>query len=208
MSFSSLTRKFWMSLTGLFLITFLILHLAINLLTLCSDPELFNEASHFMATNPVIQVMQYVLALGFIMHIGTGIRLNYLNNQARPVKYAHNRPALNSSTSSRSMIYSGLLVLVFLCIHIYDYFYKMKFVGVADDYVLVTEHFGDWRYTLIYVASFILLGIHLNHGFQSAFQSVGANHRKYTPLIKKIGSIYSVVMAAGFSLIAIYHFIY
>lgn len=208
MSFSSLTRKFWMSLTGLFLITFLIIHLAINLLTLCSDPELFNTASHFMATNPVIQVMQYVLALGFIMHIGTGIRLTYLNNQARPVKYANNRPSLNSSVSSRSMIYTGMLVLVFLCIHIYNYFYKLKFIGVDDDYLLVTELFGHWQYTLIYVVSFVLLGIHLNHGFQSAFQSAGANHRKYTPLIKKIGSIYSVVMAAGFSLIAIYHFIY
>lgn len=208
MSFSSLTRKFWMSLTGLFLITFLILHLSINLLTLCSDPTAFNEASHFMATNPIIQVMQYVLAMGFIMHIGTGIRLNYLNNKARPVKYSMEKQSANSEVSSRSMIYTGILVFVFLCIHIYNFFYKMKFLGVDDDYRLVTELFDSPVYTLIYVASFILLGIHLNHGFQSAFQSLGANHRKYTPWIKKIGSIYSVAMAAGFSLIAIYHFIY
>jgi succinate dehydrogenase / fumarate reductase cytochrome b subunit len=209
MSFSTLTRKFWMSLTGLFLVTFLIVHLVINLLTLLPDPEVFNAASHFMVANPLIQIMQYVLAFGFIMHIATGIRLTYINKQARPVKYEHNRPGENSSTASRSMIYSGLLVMVFLCIHLYNYFYKMKFVGIeVDDYTLVIELFDNWIYTLIYVVAFILLGIHLNHGFQSAFQSLGANHRKYTPWIKKIGSIYSVVMAAGFSLIALYHFIF
>lgn len=208
MSFSSLTRKFWMSLTGLFLITFLILHLTINLLTLHPDPSVFNAASHFMATNPLIQIMQYVLAFGFIMHIGTGIWLNKLNNKARPVPYVKNEAGENSSLPSRSMIYTGLLVLVFLCIHIYNYFYKLKFVGVEDDYLLVVQLFDNWLYTLIYVASFIFLGIHLNHGFQSAFQSLGASHKKYTPLIKKSGSVFSLLIALGFSLIAIYHFIY
>ena len=208
MSFSSLTRKFWMALTGLFLVIFLALHLTINLLTLCSDPEIFNAASHFMASNVLIQAMQYVLALGFIFHIATGIILNRQNNSARPVKYANNRPGENSSAASRSMIRTGLLVLVFLCIHLYNYYYKIKFVGVDDDYLLVTQLFDSIVYTLIYVVSFILLGIHLNHGFQSAFQSLGADHRKYTVWIKKIGSIYSLIIGAGFSLIAIYHFIF
>ena len=197
-----------MSLTGLFLVTFLVLHLVINLFTLLPDSELFNEASHFMASNPLIQIMQFVLAFGFIMHIGTGIKLTYENNKARPVKYVKDRPGENSSASSRSMIYTGLLVLAFLCLHLYDYLYQIKFVGVEDDYVLVTQLFDSWLYTLIYVVAFILLGVHLNHGFESAFQSLGANHRKYTPLLKKIGLIYSAVTAAGFSLIAIYHFIY
>lgn len=208
MSFSSLARKFWMALTGLFLITFLVMHLSINLLTLFPDPVVFNEASHFMGTNWLIQSMQYVLALGFILHIGTGIRLTYLNRKARPQNYAKNRAGENSSLESRSMIYTGMLVLVFLLIHLYNYYYKIKFIGVDDDYKLVTELFNDGLYTSIYVVSFILLGLHLNHGFQSAFQSMGANHRKYTPWIKKFGSFYSVVVATGFSLIAIYHFIY
>ncbi len=209
MSFSSVTRKFWMSITGLFLITFLVLHLAINLLTLSSNPDLFNEASHFMATNPFIQAMQYVLALGFIMHIATGIILTRQNDTARPVKYANNRPGENSSLASRSMIRTGMLIFVFLLIHLWDYWYKMKFTEMTmTDYELVTTHFHDWIYTVIYVVSFVLLGIHLNHGFQSAFQSLGANHRKYTPWIKKLGSAYSVVVAAGFSLIALYHFIF
>ena len=206
---TSLARKFLMALTGLFLITFLIVHLGVNLLTLCSDPELFNTASHFMATNVLIQVMQYVLALGFILHIGMGIRLTIQNNQARPVKYASNKPGENSSLSSRSMIYTGMLVFIFLGIHLYNYFYKMKFTDmVVDDYTLVTELFNNPLYTLIYVVAFVLLGIHLNHGFQSAFQSMGANHRKYTPWIKKFGVLYSFVMGIGFSVIAIYHFIF
>ena len=193
-----------MALTGLFLVTFLAVHLTINLFTLI-DKDLFNEASHFMASNPLIQIMQYVLALGFIFHIATGIILTRANQKARPVNYANNKPGENSSLSSRTMIQTGMLVFVFLLIHLYNYYYKMKFIGVDDDYILVTELFGHWQYTLIYVVSFILLGIHLNHGFQSAFQSVGANHRKYTPWIKKIGAVYSVLIAAGFSLIAIYH---
>ena len=207
MSLTSLARKFLMALTGLFLITFLIVHLTVNLLTLCNDPSLFNEASHFMAANPLIQIMQYVLAAGFVLHIGMGIVLTYQNNVARPVKYAFNKPGENSSLSSRSMIYTGLLVFVFLLIHLYNYFYKMKFVGVADDFELVVKSFENPIYTLVYVVAFVLLGIHLNHGFQSAFQSMGASHRVYTPWIKKFGVIYSILMAGGFSLIAIYHFI-
>lgn len=205
---SSIARKYWMALSGLFLISFLVVHLAINLLSLHPDPAVFNAASHFMGTNIVIQAMQYVLALGFIIHIATGIRLNYQNNKSRPVKYAMNKPGENSSFSSRSMAYTGLLVLLFLIIHLYNYYYKMKFIGVDDDYVLVTELFADWRYTLVYVLSFVLLGIHLNHGFQSSFQSMGANHRVYTPWIKKFGTLYSYCIAVGFSLIAIYHFIF
>lgn len=197
-----------MALTGLFLIVFLLLHLSINSLTLCSDPGLFNEASHFMATNPLIQAMQYVLAAGFIIHIVMGIILNMQNNSARPVKYVKNNASANSSVSSRSMIYTGVLILVFLSIHLYNFFYKLKFIGVDDDYLLVTELFNHWYYTAVYVIAFIFLGFHLNHGFQSAFQSLGANHRKYTPWIKRIGSIYSVIVPTGFAIIALYHFIF
>ncbi len=205
---SSIVRKVWMSLTGLFLISFLVIHLSINLLTLSSNHELFNQASHFMGTNPVIQTMQWVLALGFILHIGTGIRLQLQNSASRPIKYAKSNPSSNSTMSSRSMIITGILVLLFLILHIRDYWWVMHF-GVkdyADDYELVVRLFDSLPYTALYIASFVLLGFHLNHGFQSAFQSVGANHQKYTPWIKKIGTLYSIATAAGFTLIAIYHF--
>lgn len=179
---SSIARKIVMAVTGLFLISFIALHLAVNLLTLVSA-DAFNEASHFMGTNPFIQIMQYVLALGFILHIAMGIQLTMKNRQARPVAYAMNKPAENSSWSSRNMIVTGLLILLFLVLHIKDYFWEIKFgdMSMQSDFELVTTLFQNPLYTFIYLFSFILLGFHLDHGFQSAFQSVGANHYKYTP---------------------------
>jgi len=199
-----------MALSGLFLIIFLVTHLVINLLTLFPSKDLFNDAAHFMATNPVIYAMQYILALGFIIHIGMGIKLTIQNKMARSKNYAYNQMSKNTDISSRSMIISGGLVLVFLVLHLRDYFYQMKFVGLPEgttDYDLVVNLFTNPYYTGVYVASFIVLGFHLNHGFKSAFQSVGANHKKYNPIIKAASVGYSITIALGFSTIAIFHFI-
>ena len=210
MELSSIVRKFIMALSGLFLIIFLITHLVINSLTLSSSKDLFNEAAHFMATNPIIYAMQYVLALGFIIHIGMGIKLTIQNKRARSQEYVYNKMSKNTGLSSRSMIVSGGLVIVFLALHLRDYFYQMKFVGLPEgttDYDLVVNLFTNPYYTAVYVIAFIVLGIHLNHGFKSAFQSMGANHKKYNPLIKIVSTAYSIVIALGFSAIAIFHFI-
>ena len=210
MQLSSIVRKFIMALSGLFLIVFLITHLVINSLTLASSKDLFNEAAHFMATNPIIYAMQYVLALGFIIHIGMGIKLTIQNKRARSQEYVYNKMSKNTNLSSRSMIVSGGLVIVFLALHLRDYFYQMKFVGLPEgttDYDLVVNLFTNPYYTAVYVIAFIVLGIHLNHGFKSAFQSMGANHKKYNPLIKIVSTAYSIVIALGFSTIAIFHFI-
>ena len=199
-----------MALSGLFLIIFLITHLVINSLTLASSKDLFNEAAHFMATNPIIYAMQYVLALGFIIHIGMGIKLTIQNKRARSQEYIYNKMSKNTDLSSRSMIVSGGLVIVFLALHLRDYFYQMKFVGLPEgttDYDLVVNLFTNPYYTAVYVIAFIVLGVHLNHGFKSAFQSMGANHKKYNPLIKIVSTAYSIVIALGFSTIAIFHFI-
>jgi succinate dehydrogenase / fumarate reductase cytochrome b subunit len=199
-----------MALSGLFLIIFLITHLVINSLTLASSKDLFNEAAHFMATNPIIYAMQYVLALGFIIHIGMGVKLTIQNKRARSQEYVYNKMSKNTDLSSRSMIVSGGLVIVFLALHLRDYFYQMKFVGLPEgttDYDLVVNLFTNPYYTAVYVIAFIVLGVHLNHGFKSAFQSMGANHKKYNPLIKIVSTAYSIVIALGFSTIAIFHFI-
>lgn len=206
--FTSIARKFIMALSGLFLVVFLLVHLGVNLLMLSSDPDLFNSASHFMATNPLIQVMQYVLALGFLIHIMLGIALTVQNKHARPTAYASDKPGENSGIESRTMIYTGGLVLLFLILHMRNFFYYIKFGTVPEggDYVLVADLFDIWYYTLIYVVSFVLLGLHLNHGFQSSFQSLGASNKSWAMVWKKAGTIYSVVVAAGFSIIALYHF--
>ena len=210
MELSSIVRKFIMALSGLFLIIFLITHLVINSLTLASSKDLFNDAAHFMATNPIIYAMQYVLALGFIIHIGMGVKLTIQNKRARSQEYVYNKMSKNTDLSSRSMIISGGLVIVFLALHLRDYFYQMKFVGLPEgttDYDLVVNLFTNPYYTAVYVIAFIVLGVHLNHGFKSAFQSMGANHKKYNPLIKIVSTAYSIVIALGFSTIAIFHFI-
>lgn len=205
---SSIGRKVVMSLTGFFLIIFLIVHLSVNL-SLFWGPNAFNAASEFMATNGVIQVMQYVLAAGFILHIIQGITLELKNRSARSVNYVVNKPAENSSFSSRSMIYTGILVLLFLILHLKDFFIQLKFNakgGFDTDYDLVTNLFKSPLYTAIYVIAFILLGIHLSHGFQSAFQSTGANYNKYKACIKNTGIGFSILIAIGFSAIAVYFF--
>lgn len=204
---SSIGRKFLMGLSGLFLVTFIAIHLLINSFSLVSA-ELFNAGSHFMATNPLIQAMQYVLAFGFLFHIIMGIVLTRKNYAARPVKYAMNKPGENSSFSSRSMIITGMLVLVFLILHIKDFFIPIKFDhgSYGTDYDLLVLVFSNPLYVAIYVISFILLAIHLNHGFQSAFQTIGVNHPKYTPTIKFLGVLYCVVVGLGFSSIALFHY--
>lgn len=207
---SSIGKKLLMGITGLFLIVFLAVHLIVNLLTLHPDPEVFNAASHFMGHNPLIQIMQYVLALGFIIHIFMGVFLKWKNYKARPVKYGAGNKAAGASWASKNMIYTGILIFLFLIIHMKDFFVEIKFGnlgGYNSDYDLVVNLFSNPIYLVIYVVAFILLAIHLYHGFQSAFQSLGANHNKYTPFIKGFGTAYSVLIGFGFSLIAIIHFV-
>lgn len=197
-----------MGLSGLFLILFLANHLLVNSFTLISA-ELFNEASHFMQTNIVVQIMQYVLALGFIIHIGLGIRLTIMNKMARPKNYAYNKPSANSAMSSRSMIITGMLVLLFLILHIKDFFVPIHWPDnpLLTDYDLVVQLFANPIYVAIYLVAFIMMAIHLHHGFQSAFQSVGANHAKYTPLIKGFGTFFCILVGVGFSAIALVHYL-
>lgn len=216
---SSIGRKFMMALTGFFLMIFLLVHLGLNLTLFAGNTDsegallpkeevIFNQASHFMATNPLIQIMQFVLAFGFIYHIILGIVLTRKNLKARgKERYAINQFSANTPFNSRTMIYTGLLILVFLVLHLYNYFYPIKFGSVKDDYLLVTELFKSPIYTLIYVVAFIFLGLHLSHGFASSFQSVGVNHRIYTPVIKIVGKAYFIFIAIGFASIAIYFYL-
>ncbi len=210
---TSIARKVLMALSGFFLISFLTLHFVINMLSVIS-PDAFNVASHFMGTNPVIQfLMQPVLIFGVVFHLLMGIFLELENNKARNVKYAMNKASTNSSWMSRNMIITGMVVFLFLGLHMYDFFFpelKLKYIdGLGDD---ATRYFGELAHKFespvrvgIYCLSFIFLALHLLHGFQSAFQSVGFNHNKYTPLIKKLGNLFAIVVPLGFIFIALYH---
>jgi len=202
---TSVTKKIVMALAGLFLITFLVVHMGINLLLLLDDPEPFGIAAHFMATNIVIKIFEIVLMAGFLIHILWGIILQIQNWMARPIRY---KVTANTQTSffSKYMIYTGLIILIFLMIHFVN-FYFVKLGLVKGDhenfYGMAHELFKIPGYIIFYLVSFVLLAFHLHHAFQSAFQTLGINHGKYTPVVKAIGLIYSIVVPAGFAIIPI-----
>ncbi|MEZ4722844.1 MAG: succinate dehydrogenase cytochrome b subunit, partial [Flavobacteriales bacterium] len=196
---ASIAKKYAMALSGLFLISFLVLHVTINFVSIISA-DAYNEASHFMGTNPIIQfVMQPILAFGTIFHLIMGMVLETKNRSSRPVKYAYSKPEENSSWMSRNMIITGIMILLFFGLHFYDFWFpELNIKYVQGDMSGLMAN-GEFRYfeelqeemhnpvrVALYVLAFVFLALHLLHGFQSAFQSVGFNHRSYTPFIKKL----------------------
>ena len=203
--FSSVSKKFIMALAGLFLLTFLPLHLYINLMLLKNDPVPFNTAAHFMATFPLVKILEIVLMSAILIHIIWGIYLQIQNWFARPVRYASGSKA-ETNFFSKFMIWTGAIVLTFLVIHFFNfYFIKLGLVqGNAEDFYSVAHQlFKIPAYDYIYLACFALLGFHLYHAFYSAFQTLGLNHRMWTPVVRTVAIIYAVVLPAGFALIAV-----
>ncbi len=213
---SSIGRKYAMALSAFFLIIFLIVHLLVNMLSVISEDG-FNQASHFMGTNPLVQFLfQPILIAGVIFHFVWGFILELKNKKARgKVKYVKNHASQNSTWMSRNMIYSGLVILLFLGLHFKDFWFpEMTYKYVEANPESTTRYFGELVHKFadptrvsLYVLAFIFLSLHLMHGFKSAFQSVGANHRKYNGFIKGLGTFYAIAVPLGFIFIAVYHFL-
>jgi len=215
---SSIGRKYTMALSAFFLMIFILQHFAINILSVFSA-DTFNETSHFMGTNPLVQyALQPVLLFGVIYHFVMGFILEIKNRNARAVKYVRNNGAANSTWMSRNMIWSGGFILVFLIIHFLDFWFpeiNAKYIqgdmsGLLADgdgyryYEELTHKFVPiWRVAL-YCIGFVFLSLHLLHGFSSAFQSVGANN-KYTKGLKGFGKAYAIIIPLGFIFIALFH---
>lgn len=213
---SSVGRKFAMALSALFLMFFLLQHFAINFTSVFSE-DIFNSLSHFMGTNPMVQfALQPVLMIGVLFHFIMGFILEIKNRNARQVRYAMNNGAANSSWMSRNMIYSGAFILFFLVFHFVDFWipemnYKYVQCNPEDPnryYGEVVHMFSNPIRVGVYCLSFIFLALHLLHGFQSAFQSIGARNPKYLPLIKTLGNVYAIAIPAGFVFIALFHFLF
>jgi succinate dehydrogenase / fumarate reductase, cytochrome b subunit len=203
--FSSLSKKFTMALAGVFLLMFLPVHLVINLMLLKSDPEPFNNAAHFMATFPVIKIVEILLILSILVHISWGIFLQIQNWLARPVGYVSGNKS-ETSFFSKFMIWTGASVLTFLVLHFFNfYFIRLGFVpGNPEDFYSVAHSlFSIPAYNYIYLICFSLLGLHLYHAFSSAFQTLGLNHRIWTPIVKVFAWIYSIIIPVGFAFISI-----
>ncbi|MEO1031783.1 MAG: succinate dehydrogenase cytochrome b subunit [Bacteroidota bacterium] len=218
---SSIGRKFAMALSALFLMIFLVMHVSINFTSVFSE-ELFNDLSHFMGTNPLVQgLMQPILIFGVVFHFVMGFILEAKNRASRSVKYASNSAKDNSTWMSRNMLLSGLVILAFLLIHFYDFWVHemtVKYVngdmsGLIDPnnaesgfryYEELREKFVSPVRVGIYVVAFVLLALHLLHGFNSSFQSIGANN-KYIKGLKGFSKVYSIGIPALFIFIAVYH---
>lgn len=213
---TSVARKVAMALSALFLILFLIIHLAVNLTSVISE-NTFNELSHFMGTNPLIQfAMQPVLLAGVIFHFVMGFVLEIQNKRARGSEkyYAYNGGA-NSSWMSRNMIITGVMILLFLGLHLYDFWVaemNYKYIEFNEPnptryYHELIEKFHDPLRVGFYVLCFVFLCLHLLHGFQSAFQSMGWKDNARKKLISQVGNWYSYIICGGFIFIALFHYI-
>ncbi len=286
---SSLAKKYWMALTGLFLCTFLIGHLLGNLQLVMKAGEegkrAFNEYAYFMTHNIFIKILSYVTYISILFHAIDGIALAVQNKKARPQNYAKNNPGANSSSASRNMAVLGTMILIFICTHMVNFWWKMKFSsdpmpmhtykiyppltqnpegdsvyythsgnplpvqsfdvkngtelfvkdmsaqlkqagivskgqnpeiaeGYKDLHSVVMAFFGqegkgvpvnEWALlsTILYVVSMFVLGFHLWHGFSSAFQTLGVNHKRYTPIIEIVGKGFAVLVPAAFAIIPV-----
>ena len=214
---SSIGKKFIMSLTGFFLMLFLLVHLTINLMLLVG-PETYNKAAHFMATNPLIKIMEPILAIGFVIHIILSSVLTLQNQKKRPIKYAVTSAAESSSWASRNMYVLGFSIFIFLVVHLINFFVKMRDTGddllahvsydgveMENAYALVSHVFANyWYHDVLYLIGFIAFGYHLSHGFWSAFQSFGLSNKLWKRRLFLFGRIYIFLVVAGYSIIPIY----
>jgi succinate dehydrogenase / fumarate reductase, cytochrome b subunit len=209
---SSIAKKVAMALSGLFLIMFLALHFFINLISVFSA-DTFNEFSHFMGYNPLVQfLMQPILIAGVVFHFVMGFVLDIKNRKARPIGYANYNGAANASWASRNMIVSGSVVLAFLGLHFYDFWvHEMVYKYVEGNAIEEARYFPELVAkfenpirTAIYCVSFLLLSVHLWHGFNSSFQSVGFDN-KYAKALHKLGYTFAIVVPFGFIFIALFH---
>jgi len=203
---TSIGKKIFMALTGILLILFLITHLLGNLQLFAGDGGVaFNNYAETLGKIPLIPLIEAGLGLLFLLHILNGIYLWWNNKKARPVKYKVQKPSEGASVFSRTMVLTGSITFIFLVIHLRTFWFASKIENPGGDlFQLVVESFRDPIYSGFYIVAMVLLGFHLNHGFQSAFQTFGWNHSKYFPFIQKLGTIYAIIMAVGFASMPIY----
>ena len=201
---SSIGKKYLMGFTGLFLILFLVVHVSVNACIFFNDNgETFNMLAHFMANNFIFHIIEVGLFLGIIIHIVQAAILTRQNNKARPQKYAVQNLTVSSKWYSRSMGLLGTLLLMFLIVHLANFWVPTKVAVFKGEEHNTFESlkliFSQWYIVAIYLFGLGSLLYHLLHGFQSAFQTFGLNHKKYTPCIKACGFWYSVLITLIFA---------
>ena len=218
---SSLAKKYLMALTGLFLCTFLVGHLAGNLQLFIQGAEgqqAFNEYAEFMTTFPLVKLLSYLTYACVLFHIVDGIVLTTRNRKSRPVGYVKEKGSANASWASRNMGVLGTIIAIFLVSHMQTFWYKMHFGempmhdGLKDLHTVVLAFFSpenSWGIVAVlgYVLAQMALAFHLVHGFQSGFQSLGLRHPRYTPAIEKTGYLFGIGVPLLFAVIPVFLYI-
>jgi len=203
---SSIGKKLMMALTGFCFIIFLIVHLAGNL-TIYGGASMFNSyAEHLHALGPLITLAEAGLLFLALIHVLTGTALFYQNFRSRPVGYAVKKSAGGRTPGSRTMPYTGFLVLFFVIAHLFNFHFIEK--NGQTIFQIVSSAFADPVYVVAYILAMIIVAVHVSHGFWSAFQSIGANHPNYMPVIKGGSILFSIIVAVGFGFIPIYFLFY
>ncbi|MFW6370955.1 MAG: succinate dehydrogenase cytochrome b subunit [Bacteroidota bacterium] len=224
---SSIGKKLLMSISGLFLIMFLVIHLTVNSFLLIPDGgEFFNAAAHFMATTPAIRIIEPLLAIGFLVHILYGIKLTIENRKALgSARYASGNKTTGVTWASQNMLVLGITVGAFLVLHVAQFWVKMRLTGdpllahttvdiagvateVENSYALVNYTFSYLWIVIVYVIGAVGLAIHLSHGFWSAFQSIGFSNEIWRKRLTFVGHLFAFIIGFGFSIIPVLQYLF
>lgn len=199
---SSVGKKIMMSITGLCFCGFLVAHLGGNL-TIYGGKEMFNSyAEHLHSLGILLTFAEWGLLIFALIHVLIGLTLFYQNYKARPVRYHVNKSGGGRTLGSRTMPYTGILLLAFVLFHLLNF----HFVDKTDTtiYSIVTEAFNNPLYVLLYITAMVVAAIHVSHGFWSAFQTLGANHPKYMPFIRLMSLVFALLVGIGFGALPIF----
>ncbi|MDD4972170.1 MAG: succinate dehydrogenase cytochrome b subunit [Paludibacter sp.] len=208
---SSIGRKLIMSITGVFLVLFLLFHSTVNFLVIVS-PSAYNAMSAFLGVNWYALIGTGVLAGGFVVHILYALYLTYQNMRARgPQGYAMTKNQKNVEWSSQNMLVLGTIVMGFLVLHLYQFWFKMQFAELMGEHAsetpaqAVANLFSNWIYCAIYIVWLVALWYHLTHGVWSSLQSIGVNNKTWLPRVKVISNIVSTIVILMFMSIPVYY---
>jgi succinate dehydrogenase / fumarate reductase cytochrome b subunit len=209
---TSVGTKLLIGLTGLFLVVYLVVHIAGNLMVFLGR-DLFNQYSHTLAGNPIVVVIEVVLVAGFLVHIFKTVTMYLANRRARPAGYAVKRYAgapSRKSVASSTMIVSGIWLLVFVILHVQAFRFGLDYEtadGIRDLYRVEMQVFSNPLTVAFYVLTMVIVGSHLWHGVSSGFQSLGADNPRWTPRLLVAGRALAVFIAGGFVVIAIWAYL-
>lgn len=199
---TSIGKKLMMALTGLAFCGFLATHLAGNLTLYIGSAAFLSYAEHLHSLGPLVNVAEVILLLLAIIHVATGLTLFYQNWRSRPVRYSIKKTAGGRTIGSRTMPYTGILLLLFIILHLLNFHFVDK-TG-TNIFNIVADTFNRGGYIFIYIIAMIVAAVHVSHGLWSAFQTLGVDHPKYTPFIRGLSIVFSVIIGIGFGFIPIF----